>query len=113
MVDLQGQVVPKTEEEYQLLNDIYAVTGEAFENGVDRESISVSLQFAAMSILASEDTGTVEQPPEGSDIEPREDCPNCGGNIEDVRAFIGGDAEVSPCGCYVEVAEVPGWLDDV
>lgn len=110
MVDLQGQIVPENEVEWELLQRLYEVTGDAFDQGVETDEIVTSLAFVACSILATEDVEAVE-PSEPPVKERRTDCPDCGEEIEDVRPFVGGIAEVRPCRCTVETAEVPGWFD--
>lgn len=109
MVDLKGQAVPETEAEWRLLRDIYDVTGDAYEDDVSKDEIAVALHFAALSIqkFGGEQ---IPEPAEPSD-DPREDCPTCGDEIEEVKPFMGGDVEVQPCGCTVTVHQVPGWID--
>lgn len=110
MTELRGQLVPETEEEWDLLKAIYDVTGDAYEAGMEEEEIAISLHFAALSILAFGGE-QIQEAPSGPSDDPREDCPGCGTEIEDVEAFIGGDVEIRPCGCTIDVDQVPGWID--
>lgn len=109
MVDLQGQIVPTSDEEYELLQDLYEVTGKARKAGVPTEEISVSLMFVASSILAYEDQEAMGEPPERPADQRRDTCPNCGEEIGEVDPYMGGDVEILPCGCYVEAKDIPGW----
>lgn len=108
MVDLQGQIVPETEAEWELLNNIYDVTAHAEEEGVRNEDIVLMLTFAAASVQAFGD----EEPPERPDVDPPEThCPECGERIDDVLTALGGHVEVLPCGCDMEVDDLPGRFD--
>ena len=111
MGELQGQWVPSSEEEFALIKGLYGVTGEAQQRGVDIEDIVTALHFVGLSI-ATMDEDEVPEPPKRAD-KKREDCPECGTEIDEVRPFMGGDVEVSPCGCFVTVHQVPGWFEDV
>lgn len=109
MVDLQGQIVPTSEEEYELLQGLYEVTGEARKADVPTEEIVASLTFVAASIMAYED-GEMEEPPERPAEQRRDTCPDCGEEIEEVDPYMGGDVEILPCGCYVDAGDVPNWV---
>jgi len=109
MVQLQGQVVPTTEAEYELLRGLYEVTGEAKQSDVPSEEIVASLTFVAASIMTVADEETPEPPERPADTR-RETCPDCGEEIDDVNPYMGGDVEVLSCGCYVDADDVPGWV---
>lgn len=108
MVDLQGQIVPTCEEEYDLLRGLYEVTGEARKNDVPNEEIVATLNFVAASISVYDDEDRPE-PPEIPAEKRREACPECGETIEGINPYMGGDVEIEPCGCYVDAEEIPGW----
>lgn len=108
MVDLQGQIVPESQAELDLLNAIYAVTAEAEEAGVDPEDIVVTLNFAAASINAFGDIDPAEPPDVPS---PETRCPECGEAIDDVLTALGGHVEVRPCGCEMTVDDLPERFD--
>lgn len=111
MVDLQGQIIPTSEEEYDLLQGLYEVTGEAQRAGIPTEEIVASLTFVAASIMVYGDEDPPEPPERPADTR-RETCPNCGETIETVNPYVGGDVEIEPCGCFVTTDAVPGWIDD-
>lgn len=113
MVQFDGTVVPETEQEMELLEDLMAVTGDAFEeDDVSRESVVKLLQFSAMAIW--EYGGRDMEFDDGSDDgDRRHYCPSCGERIRDVSALsIGGEVKIVPCGCNVEADEVRGWIGE-
>jgi len=109
MVDLQGQIVPTSEAEYELLKELYDVTAEAKSEGVETADIATTLQFVAVSIMAYEGDEMPEQP-EPPDDDVTENCPECGESIEDVLFSIGEQASIRPCGHEVDVSDVSGWV---
>lgn len=111
MVKLNGQVVPETEDEYEMLKGLYEVTGEAQRNNVPQEDIVLTLMFVGSSLTAYGDEHLAETAAEPEAVDKRSTCPECGGDIGDVTASIGGEATVEPCGCNVTVHQVPGWFD--
>lgn len=110
MADFQGQWVPHDEDELALVQGLYAVTAEAQQAGIAVDDIVAAAQFVALSIhtVDEEDVPVPEGPVETR----REDCPECGEDIESVKPFIGGEVEINPCGCFSEYQRVAGWLDD-
>lgn len=110
MVELQGQIVPTSEEEWQLLQDLYEVTGDASKAGIDTEEIVAVLNFVAVSISSYEGEEGLEAPDIPSDAK-RKTCPECGEEMEDFTASLGGDVEIEPCGCQTTTEEIPGWVD--
>lgn len=112
MAKLGGQIVPETQAEWNLLQDLYAVTGEAKKTGVDDATILMMLNFAAVSIAGQGALGDpVDVPIEGSDR--TEACPECDTEIENVVWQMGGTVYVRPCGHEVDGSEIEGWVDDV
>lgn len=110
MAELRGTWLPQTEAEAEFIETVNAVSQQAYEDGVEQEDIVSGLNFLAATIAKHEaDTDDVPMP---EPPEKREDCPECGEGIASVRAFIGGECIVSPCGCSVESQLVEGWVMD-
>lgn len=109
MAEFNGMWQPETEAEWNLLRGLLDVTGQAKEDGVPSDAIVTATIFAAVSIHEFGDE-EMPEPPEGPVDVRREDCPECGEEIVEVFASVGGDCEVSPCGCVVDAYDVPKWV---
>lgn len=119
MADLQGGWVPETQAEWELINDLNAVTVVAYEDGVAQEDIVSALTYMATSVVTSDPQKATQSDPEPEPIsieesegsEELDECPYCGEVIEEVQAFLGGNTIVVPCGCKGHVDDFPGRFD--
>lgn len=111
MADLNGQWVPENEEEMDWLMAVNGITKSAYADGIEKEALVSGLMWLAGSIVMVDGEPPEEPVEEPDPPEKRDDCPECGADIESVRSFVGGEVLVSPCGCAVTVHQVPGWVD--
>ena len=115
MSEIRGAWVPETEAEHRLLLDLHEATRGAYDEGVDPSDIVAAMNYLGAAIaLHGDESGfkaAEEQREHDKEMSKRSDCPECGGTIEAVKPFIGGDVRVDPCGCYVTVQQVAGWVD--
>lgn len=105
---IEGQWIPESEEEVELIKSLHAVKVASYERGVDIEDIATAFAYMASATLA--------QPPEDKEGRELEDvvdeereerfCPRCDEEIGNVRFLgIGGKFSLSPCGCVFEWEE--------
>lgn len=112
MADLNGSWVPASQEEASFIMSLSALASRAYDDGVDQEAIAGGLAFmSGVVAMQDPDEETLEDLAEPPEETKRETCPDCGDDIEQVSAFIGGQCIVSPCGCNVRIGEVSGWVD--
>lgn len=110
MPEMQGQLVPESEVEWQLMQDLYADTAEAKQGGMSTADITTVLNFVASSIQAHDADPEAESVPDfDKHLSRAEKCPQCEHPIEAVVPSIGGEAQVQPCGCRVDRGEIPVW----
>lgn len=113
---IQGRWMPQTQQEWELLEDMHAVTRLAAAEGVSRAriaSLTAYMAAAAAQQAAIEDTSQTDAQRQRaqSDLASRMGeertsgdllkCPECGGNIEDISGGL-GSPQVEPCGCILD-----------
>jgi|AntRauTorcE11897_2_1112592.scaffolds.fasta_scaffold28823_1 hypothetical protein len=133
---IRGEFVPASEEEHELMMDIFVATREAYTEGVSKARIAQILAwFSATSIdpksldaevieLGDEESALkdrLEETLEGA--EPNTDgrlefCPEeeCDSRISGVQTQIGGQIYIEPCGHVVEwddKEELGAWADEI
>lgn len=132
---IKGEFVPATEEEHDLMMEIFVATRQAHTEGVSKARIAQILAwFSATSIdPKSLDAEVIELDSGGSalaerlkeDLESKqtdgdrvETCPEegCNSRITGVQTQIGGQIFVDPCGHVVEWEEkekLGSWIDEI
>lgn len=110
--------MPMSEEEKQLMEDIYVATREAHNEGVSKTRIAGLLAFFASGAVDPKSLGAEQRKvePDAHDLEERLSqenepeqavCPSCKEDgtyteINDVRSQLGGQLLIDPCGCIIE-----------
>lgn len=114
MGDIEGTYVPDSDAEWALLAELRGLTQTAHEAGVEDDDIIACLSFVAAGIALADEPEDVPEPSESEDEEEpekTEECPECGTEIDDVLASMGGGVQVEPCGCMMHMDDLDGWVE--
>jgi hypothetical protein len=106
-MDTELYINPESHAESELLKDLAAVREMALDEGIDREVVARVMMVYGEALLREEFGGSDLH----ASSERPHHCPNCGVEIEDVEILgLGHMPEIIPCGCEVEIDNIPGDL---
>lgn len=120
---IEGQWVPESENELELMKQLHAAKVQAYDKGVPPEDIGAIFAYmASASIAVPPDKENIEdgrsslQQAMQREKEKAENCPNCGEVIQNaVPLGIGGEFRIIPCGCTFEWEErdkIGPWINE-
>lgn len=120
-MNIEGQWIPESDEEFELMKRLHEAKVEAYEEGVDPDQIAAMMSYMASASLTEkpEDVEFDEEEIEGEmnkEMAKADECPECGEEIQDAKAMgIGGDFYLVPCGHEFEWSdrdEIGPWIED-
>lgn len=115
---IEGNFLPMSDREEELMDDLFSLTRDAYNDGVPKVRIAGILAFFAAGAIDPKSLNAEDKQVQydTEDLEARmnaetEDepdvCPSCKEEgtyteISDVRSQLGGQLLVEPCGCVIE-----------
>jgi hypothetical protein len=120
---IEGQWVPESNEELELMKQLHAAKVQAYDRGVSPEDIGAIFAYMASSSIAVPPKEGEQNGDQTSlqDVLERENkkaknCPDCGEIIQDaVPLGIGGDFQLVPCGCsfdWDDRDKIGPWIEE-
>lgn len=116
---IEGQWIPESQEELELMKNVHAIKVEAYESGVSPEDIASIFAYASSSSIVEkpEKEGEERNLSDAMQKEKQkaDKCAKCNEKIMGARAMgIGGDFILVPCGCeysWDERDKIGPWIE--